>query len=105
MLLVKKGDVTQGVEMLRLAAQRAPNQADIRLHFAKALIKAGDKEAARKELDALAQASGTTPDKAATSDKAKSVDPRSTPQPGNKVPSLTCAPECAAEVAALLKTL
>ena len=104
-MLVKKGDVTQGVEKLRLAAQGAPNQAEIRLHLAKALIKAGDKEAARKELDALAQASGTTPDKAATTDKGKSVDPRSAPQPGNKVPSLTCAPECAAEVAALLKTL
>ena len=57
MLLVKKGDVTQGLEKLQKAAQLAPNQSDIRLHLAKALIKAGDKVAARKELEALAQAS------------------------------------------------
>ena len=103
-LLVKKGDVTQGLEKLRLAAQRAPNHADIRLHLAKALIKAGDKEAARKELDALVQAGGPTPDKA-MSDKGKSVDPRAAPQASGKVPPLTCAADCAAEVAALLKTL
>jgi thioredoxin-like negative regulator of GroEL len=93
-LLVKKGDVTQGLEKLRLAAERAPNQSDIRLHLAKALIKAGDKQAARKELDALTQASNATAEK-----------PASAPQQAGKAPSLTCRADCAAEVAALLKTL
>jgi putative PEP-CTERM system TPR-repeat lipoprotein len=104
-LLVKKGDVTQGVEKLQKAAQLAPNASSIRLHLAKALIKAGDKQAARKELDALAQASNPTPDKAATIDKNKSADPKSAPQPAGKAPGLICAADCAAEVAALLKTL
>jgi putative PEP-CTERM system TPR-repeat lipoprotein len=93
-LLVKKGDVTQGLEKLRLAAQRAPNQSDIRLHLAKALIKAGDKQAARKELDALTQASNPAAEK-----------PASAPQQAGKAPPLTCGADCAAEVAALLKTL
>jgi Flp pilus assembly protein TadD len=105
MLLVKKGDVTQGLEKLRQAAQLAPNRSDFRLHLAKALIKAGDKQAARKELDTLAQASSSTPDKAATIDKGKSADPKAAPQPTAKAPALICAADCAAEVAALLKTL
>jgi putative PEP-CTERM system TPR-repeat lipoprotein len=105
MLLVKKGDVTQGVEKLQKAAQIAPNVASFRLHLAKALIKAGDKQAARKELDTLAQASNATPDKAGAMDKGKTADQKSAPQPAGKVPSLTCSPECASEVATLLKTL
>ena len=105
MLLVKKGDVTQGVEKLQKAAQIAPNVASFRLHLAKALIKAGDKQAARKELDTLAQASNATPDKAGAMDKGKTADQKSAPQPAGKVPSLTCSAECASEVATLLKTL
>ena len=105
MLLIKKGDVTQGLEKLQQAAQRAPNQSDIRLHLAKALIKAGDKEAARKELDALAQASSASAGKATADDKGKGTDQKSAPAPAGKSPPLTCNPDCAAEVAALLKTL
>ena len=103
-LLVKKGDLTPGLEKLRQAVQRAPNHPDFRLHLAKALIKAGEKEAARKELDALAQASKATPDKAATIND-KSTDQQSAPQPAGKAPRLTCGSDCAAEVAALQKTL
>jgi putative PEP-CTERM system TPR-repeat lipoprotein len=105
MLLIKKGDVPQGLEKLQLAAQRAPNQSDIRLHLAKALIKAGDKEAARKELDTLAQASSASAGKAPADDKSKSMVQKPAPGPAGKTPPLTCNPDCAAEVAALLKTL
>jgi Flp pilus assembly protein TadD len=102
-LLIKKGDVAQGLEKLRKAAQLAPNASDIRLHLAKALIKAGDKPAARKELEMLAQASKASTGKAATDNKGKSVEPKSAT--AGKTPALTCGPDCAAEVAALLKTL
>lgn len=105
MLLVKKGDVTQGLEKLQQAAQLAPNQSEIRLHLAKALIKAGDKEAARKELDALAQASSASAGKAGADDKGKSAAQKSAAASAGKTPPLTCGPDCAAEVAALLKTL
>ena len=102
-LLVKKGDVTQGLEKLRKAAQLAPNASDIRLHLAKALIKAGDKSAARKELETLAQASNSTGK--GVPDKGKSVEQKSVPASPGKAPTLNCGPDCAAEVAALLKTL
>jgi thioredoxin-like negative regulator of GroEL len=105
MLLVKKGDVTQGLEKLQQAAKLAPNQSDIRLHLAKALIRAGDKTAARKELDALAQAGSPSADKTAEDDKSKSAAQKSAPASAGKTPPLTCGPDCAAEVAALLKTL
>ena len=105
MLLVKKGDVAQGVEKLQQAAQGAPNQADIRLHLAKALIKAGDKAAARKELDALAQAGAEPAAKTAPDPKGKSGEQKPAPPQAGKAPPLTCGPDCAAEVAALLKTL
>ena len=52
-LLVDKGDVARGVELLKQAAARAPNAAEIRLHLAKALIKAGDRSGARSELEAI----------------------------------------------------
>jgi putative PEP-CTERM system TPR-repeat lipoprotein len=105
MLLIKKGDVTRGLEKLRQAAQLGPNQSDIRLHLAKALIKAGDKAAARKELDALTEASTQSAGKTAADDKGKSVAQKSAPAPAGKAPPLTCGPDCAAEVSALLKTL
>ena len=104
MLLIKKGDVTQGIEKLRQAAQLGPNQSELRLHLAKALIKAGDKAAARKELDALAEASSQSAGKAAADDKSKAMEQKSVRAPAGKTP-LTCGPDCAAEVAALLKTL
>jgi putative PEP-CTERM system TPR-repeat lipoprotein len=105
MLLIKKGDLTQGLEKLQQAAQLAPNQSEIRLHLAKALIRAGDKTAARKELDALAQAGSPSADKTAEDDKSKSAAQKSVPASAGKTPPLTCGPDCAAEVAALLKTL
>jgi putative PEP-CTERM system TPR-repeat lipoprotein len=105
MLLVKHGDVTQGLEKVQKAAQLAPNQSDIRLHLAKTLIKAGDKAAARKELEALSQASGQAGAKSGTNDKGSSAAQKSAPAAMTKAPPLTCSADCAAEVAALLKTL
>ena len=102
MLQVKKGDVNPALENLRKAVALAPTQADIRLHFAKALIQSGNKEAARKELDTLAQA-GPSSDKAAA--PAKDATAKPAPSAAVNVPKLTCTGACAAEVAALQKTL
>jgi cellulose synthase operon protein C len=104
-LLVKQGDVTQGLEKLRKAAELAPSQGDIRLHLAKALIKAGDKVSARKELDALAQASSQAPAKPVTEGRTTDAEQKSAEPSIARMPALTCSANCAAEVAALLKTL
>jgi len=105
MLLVKQGNVREGLEKLQKAAQLAPNQSDIRLHLAEAMIKAGDKTAARKELETLAQASSPAQAKSAPDDKASGAQQKSAPAAPGGTPRLTCSPGCAAEVAALLKTL
>jgi putative PEP-CTERM system TPR-repeat lipoprotein len=55
MLLVESGDSARGVQMLQKASAMAPRSASIRLNLAKALIKVGQKDAARKELDELAK--------------------------------------------------
>lgn len=52
-LLVKKGETAKGLEAIGRAAQAAPKRYDIRLNYARALAGAGQKEAARKELEAL----------------------------------------------------
>jgi predicted Zn-dependent protease len=49
-LLAEKGDAAKGSEYLAKAVQLAPNRHDIRLNYAKALLKAGRKEDARREL-------------------------------------------------------
>ena len=58
-VLVQKHEAARGTELLRAAANLAPTNYEIRMHFAKALIQTGDKAGARRELEALAQ-----PDKA-----------------------------------------
>ena len=55
-ILVQKGEVAQGIALLRRAVELAPADADKRLRLAKALIKGGDKPAARKELEIVAKA-------------------------------------------------
>ena len=97
--------MTQGLEKLQKAAQLAPNQADIRLHLAKTLIKAGDKAAARKELEVLAQASNQAAGKSATDAKGTGAEQQPLQASIAKTPPLTCGPDCASEVAELLKTL
>jgi len=52
-LLVSKGDASKGVEYLKKATDLSPKRHDIRLNYAKALVKTGRTEDARKELTAL----------------------------------------------------
>jgi Flp pilus assembly protein TadD len=51
--LVQAKDTGRGTELLRAASNLSPTDGEIRLHFAKALIQAGDKAGARRELEAL----------------------------------------------------
>ena len=55
-ILVERGDTQRGVEILAKAAAGAPNALEVRIHYAKALVKAGDKPAARKELESALKA-------------------------------------------------
>jgi len=52
-LLVDQGNVSRGVQVLRDATTLAPDSGAIRLHLAQGLIKAGQKNEARKELEDL----------------------------------------------------
>lgn len=54
-LLVDKGDTARGLELLQKAVSLAPQSALIRFNLAKALIKSGKKDEAKKELDELAK--------------------------------------------------
>jgi putative PEP-CTERM system TPR-repeat lipoprotein len=54
-LLVEKGDVAKGLDLLKKAAELAPQSAEVRLNFARGLIKAGRKDEARRELEELAK--------------------------------------------------
>ena len=54
-LLVQHNDVARGTALLQMASNLAGREPTIRLHYAKALAKSGDKAGARRELDALAQ--------------------------------------------------
>lgn len=55
MLLLDKGETARALELFKKALATAPEAASIRLNFAKALIKSGDKAAAKKELQELAK--------------------------------------------------
>jgi len=52
-LLVNRGQVARGLELLRSASAKAPDAAEIRWHLAVALEQAGDKRGAASELDRL----------------------------------------------------
>jgi len=54
-LLSEKGDSARALELMRKAVTLAPQAPQLRLNLAKALIKAGQKNDARKELDVLAK--------------------------------------------------
>lgn len=55
MLLADRGESAKAIELLRKALELAPQNAAVQFNLAKVLIKSGQKEAARKELDALAK--------------------------------------------------
>ncbi|HJW54170.1 MAG TPA: XrtA/PEP-CTERM system TPR-repeat protein PrsT [Burkholderiaceae bacterium] len=52
-ILVERGDLDRGVSLLQKATSIAPDSLDIRYHFALGLVKSGDKEKARSELQRL----------------------------------------------------
>ncbi len=52
-LLLESGEIQRGTELLRRAAEQAPNVPEIRYHLAVALVKAGAREEARKTLKEL----------------------------------------------------
>ncbi|NWG31220.1 MAG: PEP-CTERM system TPR-repeat protein PrsT [Rhodocyclaceae bacterium] len=55
MLLVERGDGKRGLGLLAQAVELQPQAAMIRLNYAKALLKTGDKTAARQNLEELAK--------------------------------------------------
>jgi len=52
-ILVEKGQVTQGLALLRKAIAKAPESLTLRYHYAVALARSGDKAQARQELEKL----------------------------------------------------
>jgi putative PEP-CTERM system TPR-repeat lipoprotein len=60
-ILAASGETERGLELLGRAAELAPTAYQIRLNFAKALIKAKRKAAARVELEALAKLDSRLP--------------------------------------------
>ena len=52
-LLVARGDVQRGLQVLRDGARVAPSVAPLRLHLAQALVKSGDRDGARKQIEIL----------------------------------------------------
>jgi putative PEP-CTERM system TPR-repeat lipoprotein len=59
--LVQTSDVKRGTELLRAASSMSVANAEIRLHFAKALLKSGDKSGAKRELGTLAKLDPSSP--------------------------------------------
>ena len=54
-ILVETGGATQGVDLLRKAIAKMPENNEIRLHLAVGLMKVGDKVGAKKELEKLSK--------------------------------------------------
>ncbi|EXI92629.1 MAG: tetratricopeptide repeat protein [Candidatus Accumulibacter sp. BA-94] len=54
-LLMEKGDSQRALELFRQALELAPQAAVIRVNYARALIKAGQKSEAKKQLDEVAK--------------------------------------------------
>jgi putative PEP-CTERM system TPR-repeat lipoprotein len=67
-LLVKRGEPERGLEYLAQARDVAPARLDIRLSYARALMGAGRKDAARKELRAIVEAKDDTAEKRAAAE-------------------------------------
>jgi putative PEP-CTERM system TPR-repeat lipoprotein len=60
-ILLERGDTKRGLELLGQAAAGAPNSLEIRVHYAKALVRTGDKTAAKKELESALQSAAESP--------------------------------------------
>ena len=59
-ILVQHGDISRGIELLRQAVELQPNNSGMRMRLARALVKAGNRDAARKELEILAKEEGAS---------------------------------------------
>ncbi len=57
-LLLELGDANRAVTLLEKAVRLTPEQAEVRFHYAQALLKTGDKVQARKELETVAANKG-----------------------------------------------
>ena len=53
MLLIARGDTKRGMEQLEQARKLSPERLDLRVNYARGLAKAGQKDAARKEIESL----------------------------------------------------
>ena len=53
MLLITRGDTKRGMEQLEQARKLSPERLDLRVNYARGLAKAGQKDAARKEIESL----------------------------------------------------
>ena len=73
MRLVNKGDTARGGELVQKAVNLAPKQMGIRLNLARALIKDGKKEAAKKELQTLSELGDKFPRHAEVSELMKGL--------------------------------
>ncbi len=72
-LLVEKGDMARGLELLQKAVSLAPQATVIRLNLAKALVKAGKKAEAKIELDELVKLGDKFPAQAEVGELLKSL--------------------------------
>lgn len=72
-LLLAKGETARGLDLLNRATTLAPNRHDIRLNYAKALVKAGRVEEARKELMTLQGVTADFPGKAEVPELLKQI--------------------------------
>jgi predicted Zn-dependent protease len=52
-IMVERGDTARGLALLKKASAAAPASQDIRYHLAAALVKSGDKNAAKTELNKI----------------------------------------------------
>ena len=52
-VLMEQGQHERALPLLKLASEAAPNASEIRFHYATALMKTGDKPAARRQLERL----------------------------------------------------
>jgi putative PEP-CTERM system TPR-repeat lipoprotein len=59
--LFRTGDTARGTQLLRLANNLAPNEPEIRMHLAQALMKSGDKDGAKRALGPLLALPAGTP--------------------------------------------
>ena len=61
MILVDRGEIERALQLLGRASEIAPQVHEIRLNLARALVKAGRKDAARKELETLVKLDSKLP--------------------------------------------